>query len=124
LGSRGIALGYDGSQSEPRTYKAGSSRVFNDRGSFEGKAELSTDVQEGLAAANLGYWPSLTRSGSAVNATTSSLHCNLGGAGHASTHQQAANKHAVDAKAVYPFPHAQHLAKQPRTSIAALKQVG
>ena len=56
-------------------------RVFNDRGSFEGKAELSTDVAEGLAAANLGYWPSLTRSGSAVNATTSSLHCNLGGAG-------------------------------------------
>jgi anaerobic selenocysteine-containing dehydrogenase len=56
-------------------------RVFNDRGSFEGKAELSTDVREGLAAANLGYWPSLTRSGSAVNATTSSSHCNLGGAG-------------------------------------------
>jgi anaerobic selenocysteine-containing dehydrogenase len=56
-------------------------RVFNDRGSFEGKAELSTDVQEGLAAANLGYWPSLSRGGSAVNATTSSSHCNLGGAG-------------------------------------------
>jgi anaerobic selenocysteine-containing dehydrogenase len=47
-------------------------RVFNDRGSFEGKAELSTDVQEGLAVANLGYWPSLNRGGSAVNATTSS----------------------------------------------------
>ena len=56
-------------------------RVFNDRGSFEGKAELSTDVQEGLVVANLGYWPSLSRSGSAVNATTSSSHCNLGGAG-------------------------------------------
>jgi len=56
-------------------------RVFNDRGSFEGKAELSDDVQEGLAVANLGYWPGLTRSGSAVNATTSSSHCNLGGAG-------------------------------------------
>jgi anaerobic selenocysteine-containing dehydrogenase len=56
-------------------------RVFNDRGSFEGKAELSDDVQEGLAMANLGYWPGLTRSGSAVNATTSSSHCNLGGAG-------------------------------------------
>jgi anaerobic selenocysteine-containing dehydrogenase len=56
-------------------------RVFNDRGSFEGRAELSTDVQEGLAAANLGYWPSLSRGGSAVNATTSSSHCNLGGAG-------------------------------------------
>ena len=56
-------------------------RVFNDRGSFEGKAELSTDVQEGLAVANLGYWPGLSRSGSAVNATTSSSHSNLGGAG-------------------------------------------
>ena len=56
-------------------------RVFNDRGSFEGKAELSTDVYEGLAVANLGYWPGLSRSGSAVNATTSSSHCNLGGAG-------------------------------------------
>jgi anaerobic selenocysteine-containing dehydrogenase len=35
-------------------------RAFNGRGAFEGKAELSTDVWEGLAAANLGYWPSLT----------------------------------------------------------------
>jgi anaerobic selenocysteine-containing dehydrogenase len=56
-------------------------RVFNARGSFEGKAELSHDVLEGLAVANLGYWPSLSRSGSAVNSTTSSAHCNLGGAG-------------------------------------------
>jgi anaerobic selenocysteine-containing dehydrogenase len=56
-------------------------RVFNDRGSFEARAEVSDDVLEGLAAANLGYWPGLTRSGSAVNATTSSVHCNLGGAG-------------------------------------------
>ncbi|MGH8503700.1 MAG: molybdopterin-containing oxidoreductase family protein [Gammaproteobacteria bacterium] len=56
-------------------------RVFNDRGSFEGKAEVSDDVLEGLAAANLGYWLSFNRSGSAVNATTSSVHCNLGGAG-------------------------------------------
>ena len=56
-------------------------RVFNDRGAFEGRAELSDDVVEGLAMAPLGYWPSLTRSGSAVNVTTSSRHCNLGGAG-------------------------------------------
>jgi anaerobic selenocysteine-containing dehydrogenase len=56
-------------------------RVFNDRGSFEGKAEVSDAVLEGLAAANLGYWLTLNRSGSAVNATTSSIHCNLGGAG-------------------------------------------
>jgi anaerobic selenocysteine-containing dehydrogenase len=56
-------------------------RVFNDRGAFEGRAELSTDVTEGLACAPLGYWPSLNRSKSAVNFTTSSRHCNLGGAG-------------------------------------------
>jgi anaerobic selenocysteine-containing dehydrogenase len=56
-------------------------RIFNDRGSFEGRAELSTDIYEGLAVANLGYWPGLSRGGSAVNATTSSSHCNLGGAG-------------------------------------------
>ena len=56
-------------------------RVFNDRGAFEGIAELSEDVMEGLAMASLGYWPSLTRSGSAANSTTSSRHCNLGGAG-------------------------------------------
>ena len=56
-------------------------RVFNDRGAFEGKAEVSDDVLEGLAAASLGYWLSLNRGGSAVNATTSSVHCNLGRAG-------------------------------------------
>jgi anaerobic selenocysteine-containing dehydrogenase len=56
-------------------------RVFNDRGAFEGRAEVSEDVFEGLAMSPLGYWPNLTRNGSAVNSTTSSGHCNLGGAG-------------------------------------------
>jgi anaerobic selenocysteine-containing dehydrogenase len=56
-------------------------RVFNERGAFEGEADLSEDVMEGMAMASLGYWPSLTRSGSAVNSTTSSRHSNLGGAG-------------------------------------------
>jgi anaerobic selenocysteine-containing dehydrogenase len=56
-------------------------RVFNDRGAFEGKAEVSEDVFEGLAMAPLGYWPSLNRTPSSVNVTTSSRHCNLGGAG-------------------------------------------
>ena len=56
-------------------------RVFNERGSFEGQAELSADVMQGLVVSNLGYWPGLSRSGSAVNSTTSSAHCNLGGAG-------------------------------------------
>ncbi len=56
-------------------------RVFNDRGSFEGMAELSENVMNGLAMANFGYWQSLNRSRGAVNSTTSSAHCNLGGAG-------------------------------------------
>jgi anaerobic selenocysteine-containing dehydrogenase len=56
-------------------------RVYNDRGAFEGEALLSDDVMEGMAVANLGHWPSLTRTGSAVNSTTSSRHSNLGGAG-------------------------------------------
>src|SRR6516225_4326447 len=48
-----------------RTVKDGDYvRVYNDRGSFEGKDEMNSDVQEGLAAANLRYWPSMTRSGS------------------------------------------------------------
>ena len=42
---------------------------------------FSEDVFEGLAMAPLGYWPSLNRTPSAVNVTTSSRHCNLGGAG-------------------------------------------
>ncbi len=56
-------------------------RVFNDRGSFEGKAELSDDVMKGLAAANLGYWQSMNRTPGAVNSTTSSVHSNIGGGG-------------------------------------------
>ena len=56
-------------------------RVFNDRGSFEGKAELSEDVMKGLAAANLGYWQSMNRTLGAVNSTTSSAHSNIGGGG-------------------------------------------
>ena len=56
-------------------------RVWNERGTFEGRAEISEDVMEGLAMSPLGYWPNLTRNGSAVNSTTSSRHSNLGGAG-------------------------------------------
>ena len=55
--------------------------MFNDRGSFEGKAELSEDVMMGLAAANLGYWQSMNRTPGAVNSTTSSVHSNIGGGG-------------------------------------------
>ncbi len=56
-------------------------RVYNDRGSFECKSEFSDDVMQGLIMANLGHWLSMNPSQSAVNATTSSAHCNLGRAG-------------------------------------------
>jgi anaerobic selenocysteine-containing dehydrogenase len=56
-------------------------RVFNDRGSFEGLAELSEDLMPGLVMANVGYWPSLNRSGTSVNSISSDKHCTLGQAG-------------------------------------------
>jgi anaerobic selenocysteine-containing dehydrogenase len=34
-------------------------RVFNDRGSFEGEAKISRDVNPGIVVATLGYWRQL-----------------------------------------------------------------
>ena len=56
-------------------------RVFNDRGSFEARAEMSEDVMPGLVMANVGYWPSLNRSGTSGNVTSADKHCELGQAG-------------------------------------------
>ena len=56
-------------------------RVFNDRGAFEGLAELSDDLMPGLVMANVGYWPSLNRSGTSVNSISSDKHCTFGQAG-------------------------------------------
>jgi anaerobic selenocysteine-containing dehydrogenase len=56
-------------------------RVFNDRGSFEARAELSEDVMAGLLVTNVGHWPGLNRTGTAVNSTTPPRHANLGKAG-------------------------------------------
>jgi anaerobic selenocysteine-containing dehydrogenase len=56
-------------------------RVFNDRGSFAGLAELSEDLVPGLVMANVGYWPSLNRSGTSVNSISSDKHCTFGQAG-------------------------------------------
>jgi anaerobic selenocysteine-containing dehydrogenase len=56
-------------------------RVFNDRGSFEARAELSEDVVIGLLMTNVGHWPGLNRTGTAVNSTTAPRHSNLGQAG-------------------------------------------
>jgi anaerobic selenocysteine-containing dehydrogenase len=55
-------------------------RVFNDVGSFEGRAEVSDDVMPGLVLANVGHWPGLNRSG-AVNTITARRHSCFGQAG-------------------------------------------
>ena len=56
-------------------------RVFNERGTFEAKADLTDDVGAGLIVTNVGYWPGLNRTGTAVNSTTAPRHANLGQAG-------------------------------------------
>ena len=56
-------------------------RVFNERGTFEARAEISSDVVAGMIATNVGHWPGLNRTGTAVNSTTPPWHSNLGQAG-------------------------------------------
>jgi anaerobic selenocysteine-containing dehydrogenase len=56
-------------------------RVFNERGTFEAKADLTDDVGPGLIVTNVGHWPGLNRTGTAVNSTTAPRHANLGQAG-------------------------------------------
>jgi anaerobic selenocysteine-containing dehydrogenase len=34
-------------------------KVFNDRGAFEGKAQITDDVNAGIVVATLGYWRQL-----------------------------------------------------------------
>jgi anaerobic selenocysteine-containing dehydrogenase len=52
-------------------------RVFNDRGSFHGKALISDDTLPGLVVAILGYWHE-HNNGSAVNSISSNEFSNLG----------------------------------------------
>jgi anaerobic selenocysteine-containing dehydrogenase len=56
-------------------------RVYNDRGTFEARADLTEDVGAGLIVTNVGHWPGLNRTGTAVNSTTAPRHANLGQAG-------------------------------------------
>jgi anaerobic selenocysteine-containing dehydrogenase len=56
-------------------------RVFNERGTFEAKADLTDDVGAGLIVTNVGHWPGFNRTGTAVNSTTAPRHANLGQAG-------------------------------------------
>jgi anaerobic selenocysteine-containing dehydrogenase len=56
-------------------------RVFNERGSFEAPAELTTDLIPGLVMANVGYWLNANRSETAVNSISSDTSAEMGNAG-------------------------------------------
>lgn len=51
-------------------------RVFNDRGAFEGVANITTDVNPGVVVATLGYWRQLNRG--TVNVVSSAEFVNMG----------------------------------------------
>jgi anaerobic selenocysteine-containing dehydrogenase len=55
-------------------------RVFNDRGSFEGNARITTDVNPGIVVATLGYWRQLNNG--TVNCISSA---EFGDMGHSTT---------------------------------------
>jgi len=56
-------------------------QVFNDRGSFQGPAQLDDALMPGLVMANVGHWASSSPGNSSVNSITSDQHCTLGNAG-------------------------------------------
>ena len=75
-------------------------RVFNERGFFEGPAELSDDLMPGLVMANVGHWPGSTPSGTSVNAISSDRHSGMGMAGTYSDNLVQVAKAPADGAAV------------------------
>ena len=51
-------------------------KVFNDRGSFEAAAKISTDVNPGIVVATLGYWRQLNNG--VVNSVSSNAFGDMG----------------------------------------------
>src|SRR5262245_59228375 len=53
-------------------------RIFNDRGSFEAIAKVSSDIMQGVVVAALGYWRRLSRAEATVNALNPGAYADLG----------------------------------------------
>ena len=51
-------------------------KVFNDRGGFEGKAQITDDVSAGIVVATLGYWRQLNKG--TVNCVSSAEFVDMG----------------------------------------------
>ncbi|HEV7450225.1 MAG TPA: molybdopterin-dependent oxidoreductase [Pseudonocardiaceae bacterium] len=56
-------------------------QAFNDRGMFQGPAQLDDALMPGLVMANVGHWASSSPGVSSVNSITLDRHCTLGNAG-------------------------------------------
>ena len=54
-------------------------RVFNDRGSFVARVEITDRVRRGVVASTKGRWPRFMRGGSTVNATVDERDSDMGG---------------------------------------------
>ena len=54
-------------------------RVFNDRGSFVARVEITDRVRRGVVASTKGRWPRLMKGGSTVNATVDERDSDMGG---------------------------------------------
>ena len=65
--------------SEKRQIKNGDNvRVFNDRGSYEGIAQITDDVSAGIIVSSLGYWRQLHKG--TVNSISSANLADMGNA--------------------------------------------
>ena len=54
----------------PRGLESGcGARVFNDRGAFVARVEVTPRVRPGVVASTKGRWPGLSKDGATVNAT-------------------------------------------------------
>jgi anaerobic selenocysteine-containing dehydrogenase len=54
-------------------------RVFNNRGAFVARVEVTDRVRRGVAASTKGRWPSSVKGGSTVNATVDERDSDMGG---------------------------------------------
>ena len=55
--------------------------VFNGRGKFSAVAEVTEDIRQGVIYAGVGYWDSMMKSDSGVNAVTDDRHTDMGQSG-------------------------------------------
>ena len=65
---------------EPRRLETGcEARVFNDRGAFVARVEVTPRVRPGVIASTKGRWPRVSKDGATVNATVDERDADMGG---------------------------------------------